>query len=275
MRASNLLVEPIPTGKRMEIAFKLSDENNSLRRAWAFYRDRNKDKRLMLTIEEEAKHRTLGQNNLHRALMRIYSFEQEGTDAYQEEYHEGILLRYAPDVTDRLTGQMRKQRTHEMDAPTMSTIIEADFRELSMHGLSLENAQAVAHYWGEWYVWRGKQKIDPLSDAYATVEDYRQRVCWCEACFKGLMATDEYGKEVYIGHMAHIISKKAGGSNDLWNRVHLCNECHIIVMHHQGWSAVVKRWPHIKWRIEGAKAKSGNRLLEAPKEERKDLVEKT
>jgi len=161
-----------------------------------------------------------------------------------------------------------------MTTVQMSQIIEADFRELAMAGLNLENSQGIRHYWVEWYGWRGSQKVDPLSDTYADIEEYRKRVCYCECCLTGLIGTDQYGKDIYIGHMAHIVSKGAGGSDELWNRIHLCPKHHDL-SHGESQIELVKLYPHIEWRIKRARERAGAGPLLLPEPERKDLEEIT
>lgn len=274
----NLIAEQVPTGKGDTITFKLIDEEDTISRAMHFYGQKaaNEKKtgikrRIILGLEIFYKNRTLGQNALHRALMGIYSYETDSTKAYAEEYHEGMILRYAEDVPDRLTGMTRKMRSHEMNTVQFSKLIEADFRELAMIGVSLESADSIKHYWIEWHNWRGSQKVDPLSDTYTDIENYRKRVCYCEACLTGLISTDNEGKDIYIGHMAHITSKGSGGSDDLWNRIHLCPKDHDIFHHEQ--LKLIKLYPHIKWRIERARERAGAGPLIATEPERKDLEE--
>jgi len=277
-KCGNLIAEQVLTGQGDILSFKLIDENDTVKRAKFFYKQKagiekatGIKRRIVLNLEIFYKKRTLGQNALHRALMGVYSFEQEGTKAYADEYHEGMILRYAEDVPDRLTGMTRKMRTHEMNTVQMSQIVEADFRELAIIGVSLPSAENIRHYWSEWYSWRGSQKVDPLSDTYTDIENYRKRVCYCECCLMGLIGTDQYGKDIYIGHMAHIVSKGSGGSNDLWNRIHLCPKHHDVW--HHGQLKLIKLYPHIKWRIERARERAGVGKLVAPEPERKDLKE--
>jgi len=278
----NLIAEQIPTGQGDTLSFRLIDEEDTIKRAMHFYSQKAMNekrtgikRRIILHLEIFYKKRTLGQNGLHRALMGIYSQEQEGTKAYADEYHEGMILRYAEDVPDRLTGMTRKKRSHEMNTVEMSQLVEADFRELAMIGLCLENAESIKHYGAEWYNWRGSQKVDPLSDTYKDIEDYKKKVCYCEACLKGLIGTDQYGKNIYIGHMAHIVTKEAGGSDDLWCRLHLCPEHHLGLQHAQGWIELIKKYPHLEWKIKRAREKASAGPLLLPEPERKDLEETT
>lgn len=275
----NLIAEQIPTGQGDTLSFKLIDEEDTIKKAIHFYKQKASNekktgikRRIILHLEIFYKKRTLGQNALHRSLMGIYSQEQEGTKAYADEYHEGILLRYAEDVVDRLTGSTRKMRSHEMNTVQLSKIIEADFRELAMIGLSLESAENIRHYWVEWYNWRGSQKVDPLSDTYADIENYRKTVCYCEACLQGLIGVGDEGQDIYIGHMAHIVPKGSGGSNDLWNRLHLC-PAHYVLQHKQGWLELIGLYPHLAWKIERARERAGAGRLIATEPDRKDLEE--
>ena len=84
---------------------------------------------------------------------------------------------------------------------------------------------------------------------------------YCEACRTYLnydIDMKKYdtsaGKE---GNLAHIVSKGSGGSDELWNRMHLCTEHHIYLQHQNGWSRVVKEFPHLESRVNKAREKAG------------------
>jgi len=233
-------------------------------------KDTKKPYKFILTIKYASRKRTLGQNNLYWALVTVLSFEAYGEFGHEEETHEELLKLYAPRVEGRLTGIDQPMRSRKMDTVQFSKLIERVFVEITSRGVEMAGADSIQDYWAEWQNWRSKQGVDPLSDTYSDLEDYKRKVPFCEACMTYLWSTDEDGKDIYVGHMAHIVSKGAGGRDELVNRLGLCVGCHIKIQHQNGWLSLIDQYPHIRWRIEKAHEAQG--VVLAPKQtERKDL----
>lgn len=196
--------------------------------------------------------RTLDQNKLHWSLCRIMSFTQEGNDRLAETFHDEQLRLYSPDLTDedghpignpRRPGERVYMRSKDMDTREMSRLVEADFRELSYMGVSLEHSEQCRNFMIEWVQWRWAQG-DPLSDDYKDVDDYKSRTPWCEATTTFL----GHGG----GHIAHIVSDGAGGPREVWNLVHLSPRVHSQ-MHDHGWDWTITEYPILAGKVTAAR----------------------
>ena len=248
---------PLKTGRPDQIAFTVMDSMPIVR---AFYKKlREKEATtgnvydVELTVDVHYQKRTLKQLNLLWALVEIMALESEGY--YDEEvkygYYEGLLDLYAPRIESRLTEWNAPKRASEMTTVELARVIEGAFQQLSMwNGLSFESAGQLRNYWIEWSQWRGKAKADPLSGTYDSLEDYRQRITMCEACTRSLQSGE--------GHMAHIVSRGAGGENmDPDNFLLLCPECHLHTQHQNGWARLLRDYPHLTGKVQRAREQQG------------------
>lgn len=114
---------------------------------------------------------------------------------------------------------------------------------MAMAGVEADNADVIQRYWREWAEWRGQQNTDPLQ--YANAADYSERQHFCEATLRYLGA----GR----GTLAHVVSRGAGGSDEPWNLLKLCDEAHLEVQHRHGWDEFLQRYPHLKGVVERAR----------------------
>lgn len=265
MKSGIILLKQIRTGERDKIMFQILDEQHSIEKAIRFFgskisKEKKYGKEFPVSAEFETfyERRTLSQNNLLRALERIMAFEQDETEDTYHEYHEGLIEKYCPDRgrENPITKRRQKKRTSELNTVEMAQVIGGAFFELSAMGIEVTSTN-IGNYWVEWYNWRGKQSHDPFTDRARTIEQYRHDVPVCEACMKGLVTTDLYGKDIYAGQIAHIVSRGAGGTDDIWNLMHLCTDCHINLQHQNGWIRLISKHKHIAWRIATAQIKAG------------------
>lgn len=221
------------------------------------------------------KHRNLDQNALYWALLTILSYEVYGEFHHEEEIHEEILAIYSPRVTGALTKVSVPKRSKDLNTVEFSYLIEGVFKELADHGVSLDSGARIIGYWREWYTWRGTIGGDPLSGTYKNIEDYRERIPYCEACLKHLGPGNP-------GSIAHIISRGAGGSLEDWNIFHFCDTCHTGLnpeagmlgfdkttsQHQHGWDAFLEKHPHLRWKFERAHERVGlSSVRELPAQE--------
>jgi len=200
--------------------------------------------------------------------MSIFSWEIYQQHGWEEELHEELLKLYAPKITSKLSGKLVPKRSRKMDTKEFALLIEGLFCELSSLGVDIDASSKIANYWREWQIWRGTQGVDPLSDTYQDIEDYKFKVPFCEACQHTVYATAEGGMKQYVGNMAHIVSKGAGGSDELWNRMQLCVDDHLGLQHQKGWTEFIVTYPHLKWKVEKAFERAGAKMLPARQESR-------
>jgi hypothetical protein len=212
------------------------------------------------------KHRTLDQNALYHALLTILAYEAYGEFGHETELHEEILNLYAVRMDSKLRPGTAPKRSSDMTTVEFSRLVEGVFHELATLGVDMDAGDKIRQYWQEWHLWRGKQKEDPLCGDYKSVNDYRNRVCFCEACLKYL-GNDERGS------IAHIVSRGAGGPDYDWNLFRLCDTCHTGLgtadgdrfdeaqaQHKVGWDAFLVKYPHLKWKYQKAHTKNSDRI---------------
>lgn len=204
------------------------------------------------------KKRTLDQNALMWSLLTILAHEVYNNKNLKDVLYEDMLDLYAPKLISPWTGKERNITSSKMNTVQMAVLIEGIFNELALQQIDVNTSQDIRKYWIEWRNWRGKQKVDPLSKTYKDLQDYKQRVNYCEACQAWLFV----GTEKYCGHMAHIVSSGSGGSDEVWNRLHLCVEHHLYCQHQQGWSTLLEEFPHLKWKVDKAVEKSGKKSID-------------
>lgn len=217
------------------------------------------------------KKRTLDQNALYWSLLAILGYEVFGEFHHEEEIHEEILAIYSPRVEGPITKRQVPKRSRFLNTVEFSRLIEGVFKELAEHGVGIENSDQIGQYWREWMTWRGTVG-DPLSGSYKDIQEYRERVPYCEACLKYLGPDNP-------GSIAHIVSRGAGGTLDDWNIFHFCDSCHTglltgtdddsfdkaTVQHMHGWAAFLEKYPHIRWKWEKAHERAGAPTVDKPK----------
>lgn len=220
-----------------------------------------KDRLLVDTTELYYKRRSLEQNSLMWALLTILSMEVYQDKTHPDVLYQDMLNATAPREVSKLTGNdyviktSSKQTTIEF-----SRGVEWIIQQLMDIGFSFTEETDFIRYWNDWQDWRSEQKTDPLTGTYKSIEDYREKVCYCEACLIGIKPKSG------DGHMAHIVSKGATNIqlnvDDLWNFIHLCTKCHIGIQHQNGWKKLLRKSPHLLWRVNAAREKIGLNLFE-------------
>jgi len=211
-----------------------------------------------VTFKMYHKPRSLDQNALYWALVDILAWEIFQEHGHEDDVHEELLRIYAPRIEGPISKLAIPKRSKDMNVLEFCRLIEGTFKELAEHGVEMESAESIADYWHRWYEERFKaQGGDPLADDYSDDDEYRRRVVFCEACGRKL-------GEGEPGSMAHIVSKGAGGSNTAWNKLRLCDSCHVgageqVAQHLNGWEAFLAVYPHLRPKVEAAHNRSGEK----------------
>jgi hypothetical protein len=211
-----------------------------------------KNLRAFISMEKWYKHRTLKQNNLMWALLRILSQVVYTEYGHEDSLYQDILDLYSPKTVSELTGKPRSKSSSDLNTCEMATVIEGIFYQIAENGCPVEFSETVKTFFRNWYVWRFEQKEDPLR--YASEKEYRERVPYCEATLEYLGG---YGTESYQGNIAHIVSKGSGGRDEAWNFLHLKGEIHIEEQHQHGWASFLATYPHLKGKVDRAMEMSG------------------
>jgi len=225
-----------------QISFRIDDADHD--RAKEFFRKKvdheehkGEEQPIDLDIEYWYKKRTLKQNNLYWALIgRLATARTESPYVV----HAGVKEEHYPRL-------YYKELWVIKDTKLLTTVEESDVIEKVVVECA-ENKPPVDVYDIQclWYEWRGEQKQDPLDGTYESEDAYREKHPYCEACGAGCEGL----------HLAHIASKGAGGSDELWNRFILCHKCHKK-QHDNGWDSLVVTYKHIKWKRDNALKRAG------------------
>lgn len=217
---------------------------------------------LVMSVKYFRKKRSLDQNGLYWALVDILAFEvyRDHDEKWKLLLHEELLQLYAPRLIGKLINREVIVRSSEMNTMEFSKLVEGTFHEIAVNGIEVTEPTDIARYWRDWQIWRSQQETDPLRGSYQNVMDYRRRVCFCEACLKYLGGQDR-------GSIAHIISRGAGGVDEDWNILRLCDTCHtgiggseydlvmfdkIVAQHKVGWHEFLERNNHLLWKVDRA-----------------------
>lgn len=210
--------------------------------------------RLDIDVDYEREYRSIGQNKLYRALLTILSLEISGEYGWEDDVHEMMLGKYSPKIWSPIRKINIPKRSKDMDKKEFAFLIEGVFYEIAMQGLNISSQADIKNYWYEFQKNRFEDGVD-LIYKQETIEEYRKRHPFCEACLKPL----RYETELYCGNIAHIISRGSGGTDDSSNILHLCNHCHMGIQHQNGWSELFDRFPEskVKEKYEIAYSKNG------------------
>lgn len=214
---------------------------------------------------------TNDQKALLFSLCGIMALDEDGKrdQAVVDGYYYGLLQLYAPRVQaimpDGTEGAEAIKTASQMTTVELSLVVEGTFRELMMKGVGVDKASKIKNWYLEWRTWRGKLKHDGLEDTYKNLEDYRQRVSFCEATLHPLPGGE--------GHLAHILSKGAHGpTDDPRDYLHLCAEVHGTLQHTKGWVEMLETYPHLMGKVNGARRRHGMPTLKGPKDLYEDIV---
>lgn len=217
---------------------------------------------LTVAIEVFYKRRTLDQNSLYWALLTILSFVAYGCYGFEEEIHEGILQMYAPKEEEKATGMLIAKRSKNLNTVEFAEIIQGAFHEISAQGVPVSSVPDIKRYYEEFYKWRWQDGEDVLK--FKTLEVYRERVNYCEACMKYLdynAQTHRY--EDTPGNICHIVTAGSGGSDSPEDVLHLCDKCHIEIQHTQGWEKFLELYPHLIPKVKRSRDKQGRKQITA------------
>lgn len=220
-------------------------------------------RKLLLDVEisEHKEKRNLNQNALYWAVVAILTHVAYGCHGFEDEVHEGLLQVYAPRVEEKATKRLVPKRSKDMSKGEFAELIQGAFHEIAAQGVPFYSAPDIQKYWAEFYKWRWKDGSDLV--VFKTLEDYREKVNYCEACMKSLKynAESHAYEDDFIGHLAHIVSKGAGAGDTQGEVLHLCPTCHIQDQHAKGWLQFIQKYPHLEYKIEKARAAAGMKPL--------------
>lgn len=204
-----------------------------------------------LDIKIKGKARTMGQNALYWALVSVLALEVYQENGWEDVIHEELLKLYAPSIISKLHQTQVPKRSKDMDTAEFTRLIEGVFHEINQNGVSMTEPADLDQYWKNYAKIRFSGGKDHGYREGETLNEYRQRVNYCEGCRKYLRP----GSFGYEGNLAHIVSRGSGGEDETWNIFHLCTEHHLYVQHQKGWEAFFVKFPHLKAKFEIAQEK--------------------
>jgi len=237
---------------------------------------------LDFTFEFHYKKRGINQNNLMWALYEIEANEMNGGLQGSKDHmvtsmelYESDLKIYAPKIEIKIPVEQynyyrsnyRVEKEFSINDGEGNTIyyqmtlfestshfntfqiakwIDRQFNRLAQNGVSCTNPGDIHDYWVKWRNSLNTEKII-IHDSLLTIGEYRKLNPICEA-------TGKYIREGK-GQICHIKARGMGGNHEIEkdyasNLLHLCNEAHIEIQHQKGWSHFLKKFPHLKYKIE-------------------------
>ena len=255
VKGNNILVFQFPKAERGPMVGFFS---------WFLKRETWREDEIKLSLQLQRELRSDGQNRLYWALLRILSYEMKGSHGYEDQIHEELLAMYSPRIPSILGEADKPKRSKDMDTWEFSTYLMTNvFRHLAELGAQVDRPEDIRAYWMDFYEWRGQQGRDPVQ--IGDLNEYRVAVPYCEACLVGTWSVGEKGDDIDSGHLAHIVSRGAGGKDETWNIFHLCAE-HHAEQHQVGWLRFVEDFPHLGWRVNQAMERSGTSWVEMEKD---------
>lgn len=173
----------------------------------------------------------------------ILSIYYDGTDYDLESFNQVQV-----DIDSKLTINFIRGSS-KFNIMEMKKWIDRLFNRLAHMGVSFENSSEIGDYWIKWSQYKNDKKLT-ISNDIMTKDEYRENNPSCEACGKFIVGS---------GHLAHIkafgmgaVRSKELTNNYTFNWLHLCNKCHLELQHQKGWDTTLKKYPHLKFKVESA-----------------------
>ena len=212
-----------------------------------------------MTMEFWFKKRTLSQNNLLHALCAILSQELSGHNLDADDIYYDLIATYGAWRKGAFHEEMIPKRGSEMNTKEFARVIQGAFDELASLGVTMDNSADVKNYWQKFTEF--KHEIEAEDQEVTDIEDpalpppddpitaYRKGTTICEASGKFIGV---YGEDTYIGQVAHIKSKGAGGTDEAANFLHLHPDVHVPEQHQHGWGEFLVEYSHLRFKVEKA-----------------------
>ena len=191
-----------------------------------------KEKLLEIELKIYFRKKTTDQWGLYQELINRLAMKQ---NCGKDDIHRGIKYNCYPDNGLKSSA--------DLNIKEMSKILEYTISECYEQDVDVRDIQCL------WTKWRYEQPEDPLTESYRNMADYKLVHPFCEACLKPLLADE--------GQIAHIVSSKASGIDDPWNRLRLCTDCHIFTQHAKGWLVLIEKCPVIEPKVTAAWMRAG------------------
>lgn len=262
-----------PSNDSLVVFRVLKDSRDLMKQfsGWLAQKPKWREIPIAIDLRKWYRKKTLDQLALFWSLVRVLTLESEGKDdkEIKTQLYHGLLHLYAPKVEGRLpdgskAGESVKTLS-EMNTLEAARLIEGTFRELVLMGVSVDNSSKLRNWYAEWRDWRGRAKAADLEQTYRDLEDYKERVPYCEATLTPL---HEGG-----GSLAHIVSRGAGGENfEPWNFLHLRDDIHLQVQHTKGWVELLQQYPHLIHKVNYARERLGYKTITRPEDLWDDLI---
>lgn len=246
--------EPLVRGEADVISLRI--EESYLPDARLFWRSLGKLReqgtvslRVAITVWRER--RSLNQNAIFHSILRQIA---RRTRVDLELVKQGVKLsamdEYEYPEVETATSRGVKRGplpSHLADTKQMSILIRCAFVEAAYNRVPVREQRITYEEWMD----KKNGLEDPLENYYRSEDHYREMHPECEACGEWVgAAPDQDGQ--WLGQLAHIISKGAGGTDDFANRTRLCTRCHLMVMHQHGWERLIEEYPVITRKVRKA-----------------------
>lgn len=260
-----LKAKRIPTGKPNLLSFEIDDsleEWGNFLREESHYEKQRKEKEpeyqhfFDLAIQRWYKRRSLQANNLAWELAtRLAQADRVSKDVVYYAIKELVDL-----PRDEYNGVFVSRPSAGLSTVEFARFIQTLVIECQTH----EPAVDIRDIWILFTDWRFGQEKDPLEGTYSGPEDYKEKHPCCEACGRYLLFTTNSAMQGHAGQLAHVVSTGAGGADQDWNWLVLCDKCHLDTQHEQGWEELLKTYPHLRAKLDRARSRAGKKPLASP-----------
>jgi 5-methylcytosine-specific restriction endonuclease McrA len=243
---AHFTAKQIPTGISGNLMLETIDSQENDRLTAFLKAKRAKEKKtgeeryLDVQLEIHYKRRSLNANNLQWELCtRIAQADDVDKDIVHLAMREAVYPR------EEHYGVWHTKEGRDLSTVEFAGAIEWLIRQ----AVDRADPVDIRDIWILFTQWRYGQSYDPVQ--YSSLEEYKEAHPLCECCGEFLLQRDQEGIYRHIGHLSHIVSRGAGGSDSTDNIFVLCTRCHQA-QHTHGWDEIVKRAGFLKPKITKA-----------------------
>lgn len=256
---NSFLDAPVEIGE-FDITFRLRGRVTQVSPDGTFLFDTNQF--TAVEMEKPFKLRSMNQNRTLRGIEYFIGYVLDAGPPEKDTLaiiHEGLLEEYAPKEISVFSGELIPKRTSQMNTKEMSMLIDKALNHLATMDIPHSVMEAIGldmkTLWEKWYLWKNSEESDLYITEDMTWENYKKIQPVCEFTFVAP------GQGIKLDQM-HIVSRGAEHSaiNEPWNWIRGRREIHQE-QHQYGWEYVLRKYPHVKPKVERARKMAGKKGL--------------
>jgi hypothetical protein len=174
----------------------------------------------------------------------IIKIQREHIEYIKQEYRKCTVIK----EEDNTIYMKVVITTSHFNTVQMAEWIDRLFNRISYYGVPVEKQAEIHRHWKDWRQFINDEGITLHNDVM-TAEQYKNAVPICEATGSWLGNGG--------GSLAHIDARGMGGNPEEWkdtpsNWLHLCDNAHALFDNGRGRDEFLKRYPHLRNKVEAA-----------------------